>query len=248
MRIAVAGGTGVVGALVVAAAQAAGHTPVVLARSSGVDVTTGEGLDEALAGADVLVDVSNLSTTSARKSIAFFEAGTKNLLAAELRAGVPHHVVLSIVGIDRVGLGYYQGKRRQEALVLDGPVSATILRATQFHEFAAQLVKRGGPLAVVPRMKSQPIAAREVAQALIEVAQAQPAGVVPELAGPQVHDLPDLVRQLLRARGDRRPVIAVRVPGRVGQALVGGGLLPTEPGPRGTQTFAQWLVESGGLR
>jgi uncharacterized protein YbjT (DUF2867 family) len=244
MKVAVVGGTGTVGTMVVAALGAAGHEPIVLARSTGVDVRTGAGLDAALGGVAAVIDVSNLSTTSGRASVAFFQAGTTNLMAAERTAGVSHHIALSIVGIDRVGLGYYLGKRRQEALVLAGGVPATILRATQFHEFAAQLLDRGGPVTLVPRMKSQPVAARDVAAALVEAVGLEPTGLGPELAGPQVHDMADLVRQLARARGLRRPVIAVRVPGAAGTALAAGGLLPTGPGPRGTQTFAQWLAES----
>jgi uncharacterized protein YbjT (DUF2867 family) len=247
MKVAVVGGTGTVGAHVVAAARVAGHEPVVLARSRGIDVTTGVGLDDALRGVTAVIDVANLSTTSARASVAFFEAATRHLLAAESRAVVSHHVVLSIVGIDRVDLGYYRGKCRQEELVVAGGVPSTILRATQFHEFAAQLLGRGGPVALVPRMKSQPIAAHEVAAALVDAATAAPVGRAPELAGPQVHDMPDLVRQLARARGQRRPVIAVPVPGKAGKALAAGDLLPTSPGPRGTQTFAQWLSESASL-
>jgi uncharacterized protein YbjT (DUF2867 family) len=247
MKIAVAGGTGWVGTFVVDAVRASGHQPLVLARSTGVDLTTGSGLDDALYGASALIDVSNVTTTSKAKSVAFFEASTENLIAAGQRAGVSHHVALSIVGIDRVDLGYYEGKRRQEALVLSGGVPASVLRATQFHEFAAQMLERsGGPFAPVPRMRSQPIAAREVAWALVELAAREPVGLAPELAGPEQHEMPDLVRQLLRARGSHRIVVPVRLPGAAGKAMATGGLLPTGPGPRGRQTFAQWLAGADG--
>ena len=247
MRVAVAGGTGVVGRHVVAAAATAGHEPVVLARSRGVDVTTGQGLEVALSGADVLVDVSGRTTTSRRASVAFFTAATEHLLAAAQRAGVRHHVVLSIVGIDRVDFGYYAGKRAQEALVLSGPVPASVLRATQAHEFAAQVLGRvRGPVALVPRMQVQPVAAREVATALVRLATGSAAGVAPELAGPQVHDLVDLARRVLRAGGQRRPVLPVRLPGAAGKAMATGALLPTGPGPRGQQSFTDWLADTGG--
>ncbi|MHA6764167.1 SDR family oxidoreductase [Streptacidiphilus sp. PAMC 29251] len=250
MRIAVAGGTGVVGAFVVEAVHAAGHTPVVLARSVGVDVVSGQGLDQALRGASVVVDVSNVTSTSAAKSIRFFEAATGNLLAAGQRAGVSHHVALSIVGVDRVDLGYYLGKRRQEALVLaedvPGGVPGSVLRATQFHEFAAQMLERGGPLAVAPRMLSQPVAAREVAEALVELAVGEPVGLAPELAGPRQEQMTDMVRRLLRARGSRRPLLPLRLPGAAGKAVASGGLLPTGAGPRGSQTFDQWLADNAG--
>jgi uncharacterized protein YbjT (DUF2867 family) len=247
MRIAVAGGTGLVGRHVVDQVRAAGHIPVVVARSAGVDITTGSRLDDALAGASALIDVSNVATTRRSTSVAFFEAGTAHLLDAGRRAGLSHHILLSIVGIDRVDLGYYAGKRRQEALVLAGGVPASILRATQFHEFAAQVLDRArGPFAPVPRMPSQPVAAREVAQALVGMVAGPPAGMAPELAGPEPLEMTDLVRRVLRARGSRRVVVPVRLPGAAGRAVVGGALLPSGPGPRGQQTFAQWLAASGG--
>ncbi|MER7892950.1 SDR family oxidoreductase [Micromonospora sp. NPDC094482] len=248
MRIAVAGGTGWVGRRVVDTVGAAGHEPVVLARSTGVDLMRGSGLDDALSGVAVVIDVSNVVTTSRKKSERFFGTATGNLLAAGQRAGVRHHVVLSIVGVDRVNFGYYAGKRRQEALVLDGPVPATVLRSTQFFEFAAQAVAYGGPVAVVPQMLSQPIAAHEVARCLVDLALANPAGLVSDIAGPQQLRMPDMARRLLRAGGSRRVVLPLRLPGRTGQAIAGGGLLPAGPGPRGQQTFDEWLASPAALR
>lgn len=245
MRVAVAGGTGVVGRHVVEAVVLAGHEPVVLARSRDVDLTTGSGLAQAMVGVGVVVDVSGVSTSSRRRSVAFATAASGHLLAAGKRAGVRHHVALSIVGVDRVDLGYYAGKRAQEQLVLAGPLPASVLRATQFHEFAGQVLARvPGPVAVVPRMRVAPVAAREVARALVDLALGPPVGRASDLAGPQVHDLVDLVRRLLRARSRRRPVVGVRLPGAAGAAMAGGGLLPTGPGPRGAVTFADWLTSA----
>jgi|1186.fasta_scaffold02976_6 uncharacterized protein YbjT (DUF2867 family) len=243
MRIAVAGGTGVVGRHLVTALGAAGHEPVVLARSAGVDLTTGTGLAERLRGVAAVVDVSNVTTTRRAVAERFFGGATRHLLDAGARAGVGHHVVLSIVGVDRVDQGYYQGKRLQERLVLEGPVPASVLRATQFHEFAGQLVGRvAGPLALVPRMRVQPVAAREVAEALAGLVDGPPVGRAPELAGPDVHDLVDLARRWLRATGSRRPVVPLRLPGAAGRAMAEGALLPTDPGPRGRETFDAWLA------
>jgi uncharacterized protein YbjT (DUF2867 family) len=245
MRIAVAGGTGVVGRHVVAALTGSGHEVVVVARSRGVDVTTGQGLDAALAGADAVIDVSNVATTRRKQSVAFFESATRHLLGSGERAGVAHHVALSIVGSDRVDLGYYAGKRRQEELVLTGPVPGTVLRATQFHEFAELFLGAGrAPVAVVPRLRCQPVAAREVAAALVELATGPAAGQAPELAGPREEELADMVRQLARARGRRRRVVGVRLPGRAGGGMAHGALLPTAPGPRGRQTFAEWCADA----
>lgn len=239
-----AGGTGVVGRHVVDALRAGGHDAVVLARSTGVDVASGAGLDETIAGCQVVIDVSNVAALGRSASEKFFRAATTNLIDAGVRAGVEHLVVLSIVGCDRVGLGYYWGKRLQEEIALGGALPASVLRATQFHEFPAQLVDRapGGPVMPVPRMRSQPIAAREAAQALVEIAAGKPAGMAGDIAGPEVHEMPDLVRLVLRARGSRRVVIRARMPGATGRALAGGGLLPEGNYRHGRQTFAEWLA------
>ena len=242
-RIAVAGGTGLVGRHVVAAVTAAGREPVVLARATGVDLVTGAGLDEAMRGVQVVIDVSNIGTSRRRASVDFFSAATSSLLAAGRRAGVRHHVALSIVGVDRVDSGYYAGKREQERLVLSSGGAVSVLRATQFHEFVDQVLALSrGPVAPVPSMRTQPVAAREVAAALVELAVGPAVGQAPELAGPEVHSLPDLARRLLRSRGERRFVLPLRAPVAASRAAAGGALLPTEPGPRGTQTFDQWLA------
>jgi uncharacterized protein YbjT (DUF2867 family) len=243
MRVAVAGGTGLVGRLVVPALSEAGHVPVVLARALGVDITTGIGLDAALVDVDVVIDVSNVATTKKKISTAFFEAGTTRLLAAGARAGVRHHVVLSIVGIDRVDFGYYYGKRRQEALALASGRAVSILRSTQFHEFAGQLLDRGaGPVAVIPRMRIQPVAAQEVADALVAVASGPPVGRAPELGGPQRRELTELVRAVRDARRSKQLVLSVPIPGAAGRAMATGALLPTGEGSRGRQTFDEWLM------
>jgi len=241
MQIAIAGGTGWLGRIVTEIVHAGGDTPVVLARSTGVDLTTGRGLDQALAGAAVVIDVSNITTTRRTKAVAFFEAATSHLLAAGQRAGVAHHIALSIVGVDRINFGYYIGKQRQEDLVLSRPVPATILRATQFHEFAAQMLARRGPVVLAPRMLSQPVAAREVARALVSLARAEPAGIAPDLAGPQPETMPAMIRQLAKAQGSHRPILSVRLPGAAGKAMAQGALLPAGEAVRGRLTFAEWL-------
>jgi uncharacterized protein YbjT (DUF2867 family) len=244
MRIAVAGGTGVVGRYVVETARAAGHEPVVISRSGGVDLFTGTGLAGALDGADAVIDVSNSMAVTRSKAVQFFGTVTSHLLAAEASVGVRHHVALSIVGIDRVPTGYYAGKLRQEALIAAGPVPWTVLRATQFHEFPAQLLDRvKGPVVPVPAAPSATVAAREVAGHLLTLAASPAQGHAPELAGPEVHRLPTLARQLMHALGRRGVVVPVRPPGKTGSLTAHGALLPTGPGPRGQQTFRQWLAE-----
>jgi uncharacterized protein YbjT (DUF2867 family) len=246
MRIAVVGGTGVVGRHTVEAARAAGHEVVVAARSTGVDLTTGVGLVEALHGADAVIDTSNVATNSKKKSVAFFEAATRHLIDAAAKTGTAQVVALSIVGIDRVPFGYFAGKLRQEQLLAASDVPYSILRATQFHEFPGQVLDRvPGPVTVVPKMRTQPVAAAEVAHLLTALAAGTPTPMT-QLAGPSEEFLPDLVRRLLRAHGTLKPVWAIRLPGAGGKAMAAGGALPTGNYRRGTQTFDEWLARTTG--
>lgn len=246
VRVAVCGGTGLVGRLLVEALRQQGHEPVVLARSTGVDVVRGTGLEAALAGCDAVVDVSNREVLRAAAATAFFETATRHVGAAAARAGVRHHVVLSIVGVDSPALGYYVGKQRQEQALAGGPVPWSVLRSTQFHEYAAQVLALSkGPVAFVPRMRVQPVAAREVAAALARLAVGPAVGRAADLAGPEVHELPDLARRLLRARGRHRAVVPLRLPGAGGRALADGVLLPGPGAVRGTEPFEAWLARTG---
>ncbi|MGW2554656.1 SDR family oxidoreductase [Streptomyces sp. NPDC001635] len=241
MKIAVAGGTGVTGRLVVEVLQARGHAPVVLSRGAGVDLLSGSGVDAALAGAEAVIDVSNVMTMRKSVSVGFFDTAGRHLVEAAERAGVRHLVTLSIVGVDRVKNAYYAGKLRQEEIVRGGAVPWTVLRTTQFHEFAGQMLNSvPGPIATVPTGRVQPIAVREVAEALADIAPRAPQAMAPELAGPQTESLVDMARRLIAAGGARRrPVLPLYFPG----GMSSGGLLPTGTGPRGTQTFADWLSE-----
>ncbi|OZC82899.1 3-beta hydroxysteroid dehydrogenase [Rhodococcus sp. 06-418-5] len=242
MKLAVAGGTGTVGVHVVEVARERGHEVVVLSRSAGVDLVSGSGLPDALSGVDAVIDVASTQTISAKESTAFFAAVTRNLLTAEGAAGVRHHVALSIVGIDKAPYAYYAGKVEQERLVRAGAVPWTILRATQFHEFAAQIRSQTsfGPLTVVPRMVSQPIAAREVAERLIDLAERPPAGRVADLGGPREERMAKMVRRYARAIGARGPVLEVPLPGAYGRAMRDGTLVTAQDSDHGLQTFDQW--------
>ncbi|NHC46146.1 SDR family oxidoreductase [Motilibacter aurantiacus] len=249
MTIAVAGGTGLMGRLVIQELRSSGCTPVVLSRSHGVDLTTGRGLDAALDGADAVVDVGNVTTTSRARSLGYFGTATSHLLDASARAGVRHLVALSVVGVDRVGLGYYAGKLRQEELLAAGGGPWTVLRATQFHEFAGQLLSGvRGPLVPVPRMLSRPVAAREVAAELVRLVQREPQGMATPIAGPEQLMMPEMVRRLLSAQGSRRLVIPVPVPGATGRALSGGGLLPEGDFVHAKQTYDEYLLATSGGR
>jgi uncharacterized protein YbjT (DUF2867 family) len=235
----------VVGRHVVAVARERGHDAVVLARSAGVDLTSGAGLADRLTGVDAVVDVTNVRTQKRSESEAYLGGVTRNLLAAEQAAGIGHHVLLSIVGVDDVDYGYYAGKRLQERLVSQGAVPWSILRATQFHEFAEQVLGyvRLGPFSVVPQMLSQPVAAREVGEALVDLVEAGPSGRVPELAGPDRLQMVDLARRVSQARRLGRRVIGVPVPGAAGRGMRSGALCPSGPGPRGRTSFDSWLAD-----
>ena len=239
MRIAVAGGTGLVGSEVVRLLD----EPVVIARSTGVDLLTGEGLDEALEGVEAVIDVTS---TAASEPLAFFEATTTRLLEAEQRAGVRHHVVLSIVGVDRVpDNDHHRGKIRQEQLALAGPIPATIVRATQFHDFGAQVASwtRDGDTATIPPLLVQPIAVADLAAVLVEVATGTGAGEVIDVAGPETEDLVDMTRRTLAARGEALRLVP-RWGGAFSVTMAGEVLLPGPDARIAPTTFEAWLSGS----
>ena len=239
MRIAVAGGTGAVGRLVVERAEAAGHEVRVLSRSTGVDLEHGTGLD--FVGVDAVIDASGVQTTSAKRSIEFFTKVTGHLLSAEADAGVGHHVALSILGAADAPHGYYAGKAAQEQAVASGPVPWSILRAAQFFEFAHQVATKVGPLVMVPAMRSQPLAASEVATRLVEIAEAGPMGDAADLAGPREERMVELSRAWWAATGARGRIIEVPIPGGFGKAIRSGAILPGPDAQLTTQTFEEWL-------
>lgn len=244
MRIAVAGGTGTVGRHTVEAVRTAGHDAVVLSRSQGVDLVTGQGLDDALAGADAVVDVASIETLKASAAIEFFTATTGNLVSAASNAGVGQVVLLSIVGIDRIPYDYYAGKIAQEKIVEGSRVPWTILRATQFHEFAEQMFARAklGPVHIAPNARTQPVAAREVGARLAALATADPQGRVRDLAGPREEQLSDMVRAFARRRGFRGWIPRLNVPGPQMAGMRAGHALPGPDADLGRQSFAEWLA------
>lgn len=231
-----------VGRHVVEAASAAGHDVVVLSRTNGADVLTGVGLAERVEGADAVIDVANTTTLSAAKARAFFETSTRNLLDAESRGGVGHHVALSIVGIDGIEASYYAGKLAQERAVAAGGVPFTIVRAGQFHEFAGQLLSRmSGPVAVMPKLLMRPVAAREVGAHLVRVAESGAVGRARDLVGPRDEVLADVARRQSAFDGLRRRVLEVRLPGAYGRGLASGSLRGGSDALQGEITFDEWL-------
>lgn len=243
MHIAVPGGTGTVGQHVVSIARDRGHKVTSLTRSESVDLFTGRGLHEALQGVDTVIDVSGIQTLSTRKAVDFFTGATRNLLAAEAAVQSSHHIALSIVGIEKAASGLYAGKLAQEDAVRHGEVPWTVLRSTQFHEFVPMAISAAsiGPVVLVPQMITQPVAAREVAEALVDAAEQGPRGRVADLGGPRREQLADLVRVYLRKSGQRKLVVKVPAPGRMGQAMRRGDLVPAAGSAVGRQTFHEWL-------
>lgn len=243
MKLAVAGGTGLVGTYAVEAARSAGHDVVVLSRKQGVDVRTGEGLEVALHGCEAVIDALNSPSVSRSEAEEFFRATSQRLQEAGRSAGVAHIVTLSILGIDRASsYGYYQAKLLQEQTVSAGPLPVTILRAAQFHEFPAQMVSwmRRGRFAPVGHMRSQPVAARTVGEHLVRLAAERPGGTV-ELAGPEVHDVADLARRFVSAHAKGIRVFAVPVPGRAGKQMRRGALLAGSTTVLDGPPFDRWL-------
>lgn len=249
MRVAVIGGTGLVGRFTMESLRRGGHDAVGVARSTGVDVTTGAGLDEALADADAVIDVTNTPATDAGEAEEFFGSVSRHLLAAEKRAGVGHHVVLSIVGVDDVGANaHYAGKRRQEQVVTAGSIPFTIVRATQFFEFAEMVVgwTRKGDTAVVPPLLVQPVAAADIGRALADIATSAAQGRTRELAGPERQDLVDMARRTLAVRGQSLTLVPSWSDGPFSVEMAGEVLLPGPDAEIAGTTFDTWLAEGAG--
>ena len=244
MRIAVAGATGRIGRLTTAALEAAGHQTVPLSRRAGVDAYTGSGLADAMAGADAVIDVTNNPSQDVAEIVDFFGTVTRNLLATEEKAGVRHHVLLSIVGLDHNSRApHYAGKREQERLVASGPVPWSIVRATQFHDFAAMVAgwaEKDGTATIAPLLV-QPIAQDDVAAILADVAVGAPLGYKLDIAGPETQDLVDMARRTFAVRGkDIKLVPTWR--GNFGTDMAGEILLPGDGARLGTITFEDWLA------
>lgn len=241
MKIAVIGGTGLIGAQVVRDLVDTGHEAVPHALSTGVDVISGQGVEEAVAGADVVVNLTN-SPTFDDKSAAFFRTSMDNLLAASRKAGVGHFVILSIVGVDQVPeLDYYRAKALQEEILTAGPIPYSIVRATQFMEFmdAAMSWTVEGDTVRLPATPVQPIAAKDVAQAVAEVAVGAPLGGVRNIAGPDVFALDELGRFTLSRRSDPRTVVTDPTAGMF--AAVKGDVLTDRNARIAPTRYTDWL-------
>ncbi|MFF0777232.1 SDR family oxidoreductase [Streptomyces sp. NPDC003720] len=241
MKIAVIGGTGLIGSQVVKNLTAAGHEAVPHSKSTGVDIISGRGLDEAVAGADVVVNLTN-SPTFDETSLAFFRTSMDNLLAASHRGGVGHFVVLSIVGVDKVPeLAYYRAKVLQEKVLEAGPIPYSIVRATQFMDFMDAVLSWTADADTVrlPATPVQPIASKDVAAAVAEVATGAALNGIRDIAGPEVFTLDEVGRITLAHKGDNRTVVTDPTAGMF--ALVKGDVLTDRNAHLAPTRYADWL-------
>jgi uncharacterized protein YbjT (DUF2867 family) len=247
MKIVVIGGTGLIGKKVVTILRQHGHQVVAASPSLGVNTVTGEGLAQALAGAQVVVDVANAPSWEDNAVLAFFETSGRNLLAAEAAAGVGHHVALSVVGTNRLlASGYFRAKMAQENLIKASPIPYTIVRATQFFEFVGAIARLAteGQTVRLPPVLMQPIAADDVAAVMADVALAEPFYGTFELAGPEPIRQDDLVRQFLNATGDTRKVITDPKALYYGITVNDQSLTPGDNPRIGLTRFEDWLRRS----
>ena len=244
MKIVVIGGTGLIGSKLVTKLRAKGHEVLAASPDSGVNTLTGAGVAEALAGAQVVVDVSNSPSFEDEAVMKFFQTSTRNLLDAEAAAGVQQHVVLSVVGTDRLlESGYFRAKMAQENLLKSSQIPYTILRSTQFFEFITRIAQESGDgkSLRVTSAYIQPIVSDDVVTALADVAVGAPANGTVEVAGPEQFRLDDLVRQALKATGDTREVITDEQARYFGAVLSERMLTSDSPTFLGTMHFADWV-------
>lgn len=247
MKIVIIGGSGLIGTKLGKLLREAGHEILSASPRSGVNTLTGEGLSAALAGAQVVVDVSNSPSFEDTAVLNFFETSTRNLLRADAAAGVRHQVILSIVGAERCpDSGYMRAKIAQESLLKNSTVPYTILRATQFFEFAGSIADSGydGKTVRLPPALMQPVAAQDVAAALAKVAQNAPLNGTLELAGPEQIRMDELARRWLSAKHDPRQVTADSQARYFGELVNDRSIVPGDNPKLGEIRFGDWLKQS----
>ena len=248
MKIVVIGGSGLIGKTVVKKLREKGHEVVAASPSSGVNTVTGEGLAEAVSGAQVVVDVANAPAWEDKAVMEFFEKSGRNLLAAEAAAGAGHHVALSVVGTERLrGSGYFRAKLAQEEAIKAAAIPSTILRATQFFEFIGRIADSStqDETVALPPLYFQPEAAEDVAAALAGIAEGAPVNGTVELGGPERFRLDELVRRFLSATNDPRHVVTdVHAPYYGLEVTDERALIPGDNPRIGATRFADWLSQS----
>jgi uncharacterized protein YbjT (DUF2867 family) len=244
MKIVVIGGTGLIGSKLVALLSSRGHQAVAASPATGVDTLSGAGLPEVLAGAQVVVDVSNSPAFDEKAVLEFFQTSTRNLLAAEMAAGVQHHVALSVVGTERLqASGYFRGKGAQESLIRASKMPFSIVHSTQFFEFMGGIARsaaKGQAIHLSPALM-QPIASDDVVAALADVVLSTPVNGMIEIAGPEQFRMAPLVQEYLRAVGDPRPVVTDPLALYFNVEIDDRSLVPDAAARLGTVRFETWL-------
>jgi len=245
MKIVVIGGTGLIGSQVVSKLNEHGHEAIPAAPDTGVNAFTGEGLRDALKGADVVVDVSNSPSFEDQAVLDFFERSTANLLAAEAAEGIKHHVALSVVGTQKLaGKGYFKAKEVQESIIRGSSIPYSIVHATQFYEFLKAIAELAtdGDTVRLPPVLFQPMAAEDVAKAVGRTAVGAPVNGIVEVGGPQRFRMDELIRTALAARNDPRTVVSDPDAPYFGAYTVDDGtLVPGEDATLGDVRFQDWL-------
>ena len=247
MKIVVIGGTGLIGSKLVVRLREKGHEVIAASPNTGVNTITGDGLKEAMAGTQVVIDLANSPSFEDRAVLEFFETSGRNLLAAEAAAGVRHHVALSIVGTDRTpDNGYFRAKVAQEKLIEDSGIPYTIIRSTQFLEFLRAIADSGtdGDTVRISPGLFQPIAADDVAAAVADVALAPPRGGIVEIAGPEQAPFNEIVARYLKAVGDRREVVRDPEARYFGGRVEERSLVPLGEARLGRIGLDEWLRRS----
>jgi uncharacterized protein YbjT (DUF2867 family) len=246
MKIVVIGGSGLIGSKTVERLRNKGHEVISASPNSGVNTLTGEGVAEALAGAQVVIDLANSPSFEEKAALEFFETAGRNLLTAEAKAGVGHHVALSVVGTERLqGSGYFKGKMAQENLIRKSGIPYTIVHSTQFFEFTGAIAQEGtvGQVAHVPIAYFQPIFSNDVADAMAAVALAEPVNGVVEIAGPEKVRMNELVGRYFKATKDSREVVGDRHARYFGYELDDQTLVPGSNPRLGGTRFDDWLKQ-----
>jgi uncharacterized protein YbjT (DUF2867 family) len=248
MKIVVIGGTGLIGSKVVACLDEEGHEAVAASPDSGVNTLTGEGLAEALEGAEAVIDVSNSPSFEDEAVMEFFTTATTNLLAAAAEAGIRHYVALSVVGADRIpDSGYLRAKVAQEQLIDGSSIPYTVVRATQFYEFVKRIADEAtdGDVVRLPHVLFQPIAGDDVAAAVCEASQRPPADSIVEIGGPDQVRFDEFIREGLMAMGDPRSVVADQTAPYFGAVLQERSLVPDNAIHLGGIHFEDWQARLG---
>ncbi|MBF6022593.1 SDR family oxidoreductase [Lysobacter niastensis] len=247
MKFVVIGGTGLIGSKVVSRLRGLGHEALAAAPSTGIDVISGEGLNAAMTGTDTVIDLANSPSFEPEAAMDFFRTAGRNVLGAEAKAGVRHHLALSIVGVEKLpDNGYFRAKVEQEQLIRNSGIPFTVVHSTQFFEFLPGIIQAGTEGATVRLSPAlvQPIASEDVADAVARLALQAPANGIVEIAGPDRMPMSDLAQRFLQIIQDPREVVGDVHARYFGSELQEDTLVPEKAGWRGALDFERWLAQS----